>query len=332
MNKNKMLGAGKGVAYTIKKMLSLKESVVFLIIVLLAVVLGIASPYFFTKSNLMTTMVGLSTDGIIVIGMTIVLVLGGIDLSVGSIMGFSCLISATFAVMGLNMWLCALIGMGMGVFCGFINGILIGKVGLNAFITTLAMQGIASGTTMFISQGSSISLKEVAPSFKFIAKGEFLGVQMIVIVFIVLVIVGEFLLRKSVILRKTYYIGSNEKAAELSGINIQKAKIGVYTLSALLASFAGILSLARFSAATTTTGSGAELDAISAAVIGGASLSGGQGSIIGAVLGVILLNFVNNGLVLLNVSIYGQQLISGAILLIAVLLDHYGNRAKMRKG
>ncbi|OLN32737.1 ABC transporter permease [Desulfosporosinus metallidurans] len=320
-----------GVKKLAKKIFALKETAIFLTIIALSIILSILSPYFLTVSNILTVLRGLSSDGIIVVGMTIILILGGIDLSVGSVMGLTGMTAAYLASSGTNIWLAVIAALLVGVACGLINGLFIGKVGLSPFITTLAMMGIARGATLLATQGASISLYTNSKSFEAIGQGDIFGIPIIVIIFLVIAIIGDFMLRYSQPFRKVFYIGSNEKAATLSGINITRVKIGIYVLISVLASVAGVLSLARFGAATPTTGTGAEMIAISAAVIGGASLSGGEGSILGAFLGVILLNVVNNGLILLNVSVYGQGLISGLILLFAVTIDHISHKKRVMK-
>jgi ribose transport system permease protein len=316
----------------LRTLLSYKETSVALIILAISLLLGLLSPYFFTASNLMTALMGMSSDGIVVVGVTVVLVLGGLDLSVGSILGLACMTAAYLALHGVNIWLASLVAMGVGALCGYINGLFIGKVGLNPFITTLAMLGIGKGLTLLATQGASVSLTaDVPPSFVALGEGHLFGVPVLVVIFVAVAVVGDFLLRRSEPFRKVFYIGSNENAARLSGINVTKVKMAVYVLTASLSALAGVLSLARFGASTPTTGAGTELRAISAAVIGGASLNGGEGSIVGAVLGVILINLVNDGLVLLNVSVYGQDLITGLILLLAVTIDHVGHMRRMKR-
>jgi len=279
----------------------------------------------------MTTAIGLAADGIIAVGMTVALVSGGFDLSVGSVMGLSGVTAGALYLAGVNIWAACAIALMIGLVCGLINGYFIGKVGLNPLITTLGMMGIARGAAYVVTQGSPISLFGVPKSFEFIGSGRMAGIPVIVIFFIIIAAIGDFLMRRSEPMRKVFYTGSNEKAALLSGINTGNVKMGVYLLTALLAACAGILSLARFTVATPTAGIGAELRVISAAVIGGASLSGGEGTILGAVLGVILLNIINNGLILMNVSVYWQDLIGGAILLVAVTVDLLTHRKKIRK-
>jgi len=290
--------------------------------------LKLLTPYFLTYDNLKTVAIGLSADGIIAIGMTIALICGGFDLSVGSVMALSGVTTATLYAGGLNIWLAVLIGLLISALSGLVNGYFIGKVGLNPFITTLAMMGIARGIAYIITKGVYVSLSDVSNSFSSLGGGDIFGIPYIVLMFIIMLCFSDFLLRKSSSLRKVFYTGSNEEAAILSGINTQKVKLYVFTLTALLAGIAGILTLSRFQVATPTTGAGAELRVISAAVIGGASLKGGEGTIFGAALGIILLNIINNALILLNISVYSQEFINGVILISAVTLDYLSHRNK----
>lgn len=322
--KNSMINA------MIRAITAFRETSIILTIIGVSLLLSMLTPHFLTQNNLMTTAIGLSADGIMAIGMTIVLVSGGFDLSIGSIMGLSGVTAGALYLLGMNIWIACIIALLIGVTCGLINGYFIGKIGLNSLITTLAMMGIARGTAYVITQGSPLSIFNIPPSFAFIGSGKILGIPVIVIIFAMLSLAGDFMLRTSEPFRKVFYIGSNEKAAVLSGINTAKIKITVFLITATLASIAGILSLARFTVAAPTAGIGAELRVISAAVIGGASLNGGEGTVLGTVLGVILLNLINNGLILLNVSVYWQDLISGIFLIIAVTIDYvsHQNRTK----
>lgn len=315
----------------LKRMVRIPELTVVLIVILAVIVLSLITPYFLTSSNILTLLTGLATDGIIVIGMTMILVIGMIDLSVGSIMGMVCMIVAMLTKAGINVWLGSLIAFIIGCLCGVINGLLIGKYSLNSFITTFAMQSILAGVTLLATQGRSISPKSDMPSyaaFQFIGQGKIAMIPAIVLVLLVFIAIGDFLLRRVAKFRELYYIGSNPKAAAVSGLNVQKTIIAVYILSAALASVAGVLSLSRFGASTPTTGVDAPMNAISAAVIGGASLNGGVGTIFGAFLGVILINIIDNGLILMNVSVYGRDLISGLLLLVAIIADRISNRKK----
>lgn len=314
-----------------KKAMSFRETTLILIILAVAVIISILSPSFLTKSNLTTTAIGLSADGIIAIGMTVAIVLGGFDLSVPGSFALSGVITGILFLQGVNIWLACLIALAIGTLIGFVNGIFIGKVGINAFIVTLGMNGIASGAAYVITQGSPLSLAGVSKSFLFIGSGSILGIPFMVLLFVLFTVFGDFMMRRSEPLRKVFYTGSNEKAAILSGINTQNVKIWVFTLVAAMATLAGIVNTSRFTVATPTAGVGADMRAISAAVIGGASLQGGEGTIFGSVLGVILLNLINNGLVLLNVSVYWQNLINGVILIAAVSFDYFSHKNKAKK-
>lgn len=307
---------------------SFKESTVIFIIILLCVVISISAPIFLSVDNLKTTAIGLACDGIIGIGMTLSLISGGFDLSVGSVMGLSAVLTALFAGMGINIWVAALLAVAVSLIIGLINGILIGKVGLNPFITTLGMMSIARGGVFVLTQGTSLSINNASQSFRFIGSGSLFGIPVIAIIFITLAIIGDFMVRKSSPAMKVFYVGSNEKAAILSGINTGKVKLYVYLFTALMASLAGILSLSRFGVATANMGSGAEMRVISAAVIGGAALAGGEGSVFGTVLGVLLLSIINNALVLFNVSVHWQNLIAGTILILAVTIDLLSHNRK----
>jgi ribose transport system permease protein len=187
---------------------------------------------------------------------------------------------------------------------------------------------VARGIAYVITEGAPVSIVGLSPSFTFLGQGSFLGIPMLVVILAVIVIIGDILLRKAVAFRQIYYVGSNEKAARLSGIHVNKVKLWVYMICALLAGIAGVLTLARFSVATPTAGTGMELRAIAACVIGGASLTGGEGTIFGSLLGVVLVGLMNNALVLLNVSVYWQSLVTGLVLIVAVLIDVWANKRK----
>lgn len=312
------------------KITGFRETSILLIIIILSIIMTFLTPHFFTAVNILTTAIGLATDGIIVIGMALALISGGFDLSVGSVMALSGVTAGSLFLAGTNIWLAAVVGMLVALLCGVVNGYFIGKVGLNPLITTLAMMGIARGAAFVMTKGSAYSLSGTDKSFTFLGSGSILGLPVLVIIFVLISLVADFLVRKSAPARNVFYTGSNEKGAILSGINTSNVKFTVYILTAALSGIAGILTLARFNVAVPTAGTGAELRVISAAVIGGASLNGGEGTVLGAVLGVILLNLINNALVLLNVSIYWQDLISGIILLIAVTVDFLSHRKKAK--
>lgn len=315
-----------------KRITSFREATVILIIIGIGFVLSLLSPHFLTADNLMSTAIGLSAEGIVAVGMTVALVSGGFDFSVGSVMALSGVTAGALYLLGINIWIASGIAILLGIACGLLNGFFIGNVGLNPFITTLAVMGIARGGSYVFTQGSPISLLGVPASFTFIGQGKVLGVPFIVIVFLAISIISDFMMRRSEPLRKVFYTGSNEKVAILSGINTVKIKRGVYIFVATLASIAGILSMARFGVAAPAVGLGADvsISIMSAAVIGGVSLSGGEGTILGTVLGVILLNLINNGLILLNIPVYWQDLINGVILISAVTIDYFSHKNRLK--
>jgi ribose transport system permease protein len=315
----------------LKKMIAYRGTTVFLVIIVIAIILASVSPYFLSSSNLSTTALGLSSDGIMAIGMCLVLLTGGIDLSVGSVMAASMVIAGTLYLnFGMSIWLTSLIALVYAGICGLINGLFIGKVGLNAMITTLGMMNMSRGVAYVISQGSPVSLPEPSEAFTFLGAGNVFGIPMFVIILAILATIAALLLNNVGFMRKIYYTGSNQKAALLSGINTSNVKLGVHIASALLAGLAGVISLSRFKVATPNAGLSSEMRVISACIIGGTSLIGGEGSILGAVLGIVMLNVINNGLVLLSVSVYWQDLISGAILLLAVTIDFLSQQRKQR--
>jgi ribose transport system permease protein len=263
--------------------------------------------------------------------MTLVLISGGIDLSVAAVMAFVGVVAGQlFLVYHWNIWIASLAGIGVGVFVGFVNGFFITRVGLSPFIVTLAMSQIARGTAYVFSEAMPLPLNNVPAGFKFIGRGIIghTGVQFVIVLFIVVAILFDFLARRSTILRKVYYIGSNEKSARFSGINVNRVRMGVYVLSGLLAAIAGILAIARFSSAPPYGYQGVELDAISAAVIGGTSMNGGEGTVLGAVLGIVLLALIQTAINLLGVSPYWSNFVTGAILLVAVSVDFLTHRKR----
>jgi ribose transport system permease protein len=304
------------------------------LVLLIAAMVGIfwvLSPYFGTAENLSTTALGFAINGIVVIGMVLTLISGGVDLSVGSVLAVVGIVTARFIEAGAGTAVSVFAGIAAGLLCGLINGLLIGKVGLNPLITTLGMMGIARGASYVITQGTSISLYgKLSPALDYLGSGAILGVPVIVIVFVLVAVAGDVLFRRAGAARKVFYLGSNEKAAILSGLNVGRLKVGVYVFSGLLSALAGILMISRFKVATPLAGNGLELTAISAAVIGGASLNGGEGSAFGAALGILMLALIRNILVLENVSVYWQDLIAGIILIGAVLIDHMSHQRRTR--
>lgn len=269
-----------------------------------------------------------SIEGIVVVGMTILLIVGGIDLSVGSVVCFSMVVSGALFLMGLDPWTASLVGIGASALIGAAMGFFVTVIGLNHFITSLAAMVIVRGLCLVITKGTPLSLFTLPPGFKAIGQGSFGNVPYVIIIFVVVVAIFDFLLRRATAFRKVFYTGSNEKAAQFSGIKTKRVKFWVTVLCSALAGFAGVIYMSRFGAATPTFGAGMELNIIAAAVIGGASLNGGSGTIFGAILGMALLSVVTSSLILLDVSVYWQDMIKGCILLAAVSIDHFLHRKK----
>ncbi|MDR1248233.1 MAG: ABC transporter permease [Treponema sp.] len=313
----------------VKKITGMREATVFIIIVVAVVIVSILEPKFLNTANLRSIAIALSTDGLLSIGLCFALILGGIELSVGSVASMTCVITGYLCLVGMNIWIACLVAIASGLFVGFFNGFMISKVGLPPFIVTLGMMNLSRGMAYILTKGSPLSLSGHLPdSFRFIAIGDVFGIPMLFIIFCIIMIIASIFTRRSSACRNIFFVGSNENAARFSGINVDKVKIVVYVIVAFLSTLAGILSLARFNVATPELSRGAETTASSAAVVGGTSFTGGVGSILGTFMGIILLKIVNSALVMLNISVYWQNFVQGAILVIAVTMDYLSHREK----
>ena len=307
---------------------SMREAGLIAIILVLCVAMSFASPHFATWGNVRAMLMSFSIEGIVVVGMTVLLIVGGIDLAVGSVVCFAMVVAGSMFLMGLDPWTASLIAIGVSALIGGAMGFFVTVVGLNHFITSLAAMVIVRGLSLVVTKGTPLSLFTLPPEFKAIGQGELYGIPYVIIIFVVIVALFDFLLRRATAFRKVFYTGSNEKAAEYSGIKTKQVKFWVTVLCSTLAGLAGVIYMSRFGAATPTFGVGMELNIIAAAVIGGASLTGGAGTIFGAILGIALLSVVTSSLILLDVSVYWQDMIKGCILLAAVSIDHFLHRRK----
>ncbi|MBZ9889229.1 ABC transporter permease [Mesorhizobium ciceri] len=306
----------------------MREAGLIVIILALCIAMSFASPHFLTWGNFRAMLMSFSIEGIVVVGMTVLLIVGGIDLSVGSVVCFSMVVSGALFLAGLDPWTASLIGIGVSALIGAAMGFFVTVIGLNHFITSLAAMVIVRGMCLVVTKGTPLSLFTLPPAFKAIGQGSFNNIPYVILIFIVVVAIFDFLLRRATAFRKVFYTGSNEKAAQFSGIRTNQVKFWVTVLCSTLAGVAGVIYMARFGAATPTFGAGMELNIIAAAVIGGASLNGGSGTIFGAILGMALLSVVTSSLILLDVSVYWQDMIKGCILLAAVSIDHFLHRKK----
>ena len=296
------------------------------VVFVVAVILTVATPYFLNSDNLTAVAIGFATDAIIAIAMTVVLVTGGFDLSVGSVLALGGMVVGLLIHSGWNMWTAMFVALLAGMAIGTLNGLVITGIKVNPLITTLGMMSIATSLTLVISGGYPVS--SFPKGFLFIGQGFVAHIPFSVLVMVILLVVGDFLLRRARWLRLVYYVGSNEQAALLSGISVNRVRFLAYIFCGLMAALAGVIATSRLSSAFPLAGAGTELRVISACVIGGASLAGGEGTILGSLLGVLLLALINNGLVLLNVSIYWQGIVSGLILISAVSFDILSRRKR----
>lgn len=305
----------------------LQDRVYFLgfVILVVCIVASLAFPRNFpTFDNLSQLLLNLSIDTIVAVGMMLLLISGAFDLSVGSIVAFIAgLVAHLMFFMEVPVALAISLGLLSAGVVGWINGYLIAYQGINPLIQTLAMMGILRGGALLVA-GSGI--QNLPYWFNAIGQSRLLGIQMPVWYMIIIVVLFTFLVNKSIFFRRYYYIGGNEKAAELSGIRVKKMIQIAFIISAVLAGIAGILLASRLGAAMSTLGRGMELRAITAVILGGASLSGGVGRIPGALLGALFMGIIANIMVIARISGLWQDIILGIILIAAVWLDTYVQR------
>ena len=307
--------------------LQVRELNVLTALLVVIALISFSTPYFLTTDNLMGVFRSFSLIAIMSIGMVMVIITGGIDLSVGSVMGLSSLVTAIGFQAGLPTAICILGGLVTGLLFGLFNGALITVIRLPPFIATLGSLSIGRGLMYIVTHGVPLT-PDTPDVFASIGQGYLGLVPVPVVIMIVMMIIFSTLMRKTRFGRHVYATGGNEQAARLSGVKTGRVKLLVYMLSGLIAGLAGIVSFSRYLSAEPASGFGAELDVIAAAAIGGASLSGGGGSVEGAIIGAALAGIIANGVVLMNIDTYAQQAITGAVILIAVSLDVWRSRRK----
>jgi ribose transport system permease protein len=306
-------------------LLKIREIGVLAALLLMCIIMSIASPYFLGMNNIFNVMRNMSTIGIMAIGMTMIIVTAGIDLSVGSMLAVTAIVMARLMFHGVGTLPAVLAGLATGAILGGTNGLLITRLNLTPFIPTLGMLSIARGFTVWFATGlkgsvaSNISVKN---SFVEFIGGGYIGpIPMPVIIMFVLVLFFSFFLKRTVLGRQIYAIGSNEEAAMLSGVKVARVKLFVYTLMGLLSGLAGIMTAGLLSTAATNAGTGNELDVIAAVVIGGASLQGGKGSVWGAIIGAAIMAVLRNSFVLLHLPGFVQTISIGVVIILAVSID-----------
>jgi ribose/xylose/arabinose/galactoside ABC-type transport system permease subunit len=299
-----------------------REYGIFIAFILICITLTFISPQFLTISNWSIIFTQVAINALLAFGVTFVIITGGIDLSIGSTVAVAGIVVAMLAHPDQFPLIVPILGgLLMGLFIGILNGFLITKSKIAPFIVTLGIMTIGRGVALILSNGRPIS--NLSESFNFIGSGEILGIPFPIIILIIVFSICSIVLKKTVFGRYVYAVGGNEQAAWASGINVNQVKMAVYALCGLLSGLAGILLTSRITTGQPNAGAGFELDAIAAAVIGGTSTTGGIGTITGTLFGVILIGVLNNGLDLLNVSSYYQQVAMGVIIIGAVLLDSW---------
>lgn len=309
-------------AAAVKKIFSAYS--LYILLLVLIIVVSVLNTNFLSAQNIKNIFQQVSINGILAVGMTFVIITGGIDLSVGSLLGFSGVIAASLVSGGGNPLLAVLAGIAAGLVFGVINGVLVSYAKIVPFIVTLGMLSIARGFTNVYTHGSPII--KLNKAFTALGQSSFLGIGLPVWIFVCMLLVGYVLLHTTKLGRYTLAVGGNESAAKTSGINTAKIKMFAYTFTGFCCGLAGILMTAKTNAGAPNAGTGYELDAIAAAIIGGTSPSGGKGSIFGTLLGVLIFGIIQNALDILNVSSYIQQVIKGLIIIGAVWADKANRR------
>lgn len=290
-------------------------------LLILIIIVSILNPSFLAPLNILNLLRQVAINALIAYGMTFVILTGGIDLSVGSILALSSALMAGMIVSGIDPILAILIGCVLGALMGMVNGLLVIKGKMAPFIATLATMTVYRGLTLVYTDGNPITGLGDNYLFQLFGRGYFLGIPVPAITMMVSFAILWVILHKTPFGRQTYAIGGNEKAAIISGIKVPRVKVMIYSLAGLLSALAGAILTSRLNSAQPTAGTSYELDAIAAVVLGGTSLSGGRGRIFGTLIGALIIGTLNNGLNLLGVSSFYQMVVKGIVILIAVLID-----------
>jgi ribose/xylose/arabinose/galactoside ABC-type transport system permease subunit len=297
----------------------LNQARMLLVLIALMAIFSLSSPYFFNMKNMFATGLTISVIGIVCIGQTLILLTGAFDLSVGGIAGLSGMIVAILTKQYGNYWLWFFVGLATGTGIGLVNGLLITKLKINALITTLSMMTLLSGVVYLVSGGFAIGVN--LPSFRFLGTTRVFGIPFPILILISLYALFYVILKFSVFGRYVYSIGGNAEAARLSGINVDRMRILVYTMSGLLAGFGGIVLASRLGSAQVDAGSQYPINSIAACVLGGISIAGGEGLIWGSLIGVAIVGVLQSGLIMVGMPSYYQWIATGVVLLAAVYLD-----------
>ena len=318
-------GVGNAVKIYFKENLGI--IVAFLVLCVFLSVFPKTSGSFFTRQNIFNVLRQISTNLFLACGMTMVIILGGIDLSVGSIIALSgCISAGCVARYNLPLPIALLMGLLVGLLVGMFNGAVISKTTIPAFIVTLATMNIAKGLAYVYTGGSPVRV--VTKEWQFLGAG-YVGIfPTPVVILVIVLIITAIIMNKTKMGRHMYAVGGNQQAAEFSGIKVEKVKFIVHAFSGLMAGLAGIVLASRMYSGQPTAGDGAEMDAIAAVVVGGTSMAGGSGKIGGTIIGGLIIGVLNNGLNLLNVNSFWQYVVKGVVILLAVFLDYFRNKGK----
>lgn len=305
-----------------------REAALAVFILVAGAALAVASPEFLTFGNLHAVLLGMSVEAIVAVAMAVLLVSGGFDLSVGSVLALGGVVAGLLTLNGVPVALAVSGAVIAGLAVGLTNGLLVAKVGVNPLITTLGMLSVINGVVLLL--GGGFAVAGLPPALTNIGQSVWLHIQSPIYFMVGFAVLGDVLLRRSRLFRLAYYVGGNEQAARLTGIPVDRVKIAGYCLTAGLAALGGVILAARFGAASVNAGETLPLDVITAVVIGGASLSGGSGTVLGAMLGVFLIQLINNAFNLLGVNVYWQPIVQGSVLIMAVAADAIATRSQGR--
>ncbi|MCR9237022.1 MAG: ABC transporter permease [Alphaproteobacteria bacterium] len=298
---------------------SLRDAGTILGLLIIVVVFSLLTPVFLTAPNLINILQQSSLNAVIALGMTLVIISGGIDLSVGPTAALSAVIGATLMVAGVPIYVAILAALGVGILCGLFNGVLVAYAGLQPFIVTLGGLSLYRALALIYTGGNPVF--GIPPEFRALTNGTLLGIPNPVIIVAIIALLLWILLNKTPLGEYILAVGGNEEAARIAGVPVAKTKVATFVISGSLASIAAMILVGRLGAAEPTIGNLWELDAIAAAAIGGASLMGGKGSIVGTLIGAIILGALRNGLTLMNVQAFYQLLATGIIIIAAMLID-----------
>ncbi|MDO5399543.1 MAG: ABC transporter permease [Eubacteriales bacterium] len=305
------------------------ESGIILILLIFVTIATCVNPTFLSPRNVVNILRASGFTMISVVGMSMILVIGGLDLSIGSIFALSSIVTCiSITQWGLPVPVGIVIGLAVGAVCGLLNGFLVVKTAIPPMIVTLGMQYALRGTVSVITKG--VPIYPLPESFTALEPAKLAGIPLIVIIAVLIAVVGHIALSRTYFGRSVYAIGGNQEAARISGVNINRTKLLVYVLMGILVSFAGIMTASRLGSAEPSTGTGLEMKVICGAIIGGISISGGMGTMLGAALGAVFMEALTNSLTVMRISVYWQNVVFGVVMILSVLLDQY-KRALIRR-